>query len=389
MDFAFGEEQELLRSTTRRFLAEHQSRAEVRLVMEDADPFDPELWRQGAELGWTAMLVPEEHGGGSVTAQPMVDLVGLAEELGRQLNPGPFVPTNVVASAIVRYGSRAQQVSYLPGLARGDTTAAWCLSGDGSPEPEAVAVQATPVDRGWRLAGVSRYVQGAGQATILLVVARLPDQSLVNLLVPRHAPGLSERTVSGLDLTRRFSEVTFDSVVVPEGCELRESQGLSPAPSGWSVVTACLSVATILQAAESVGAAEVLFDETVEYLKKRQQFGRTIASFQAIKHRLADLQMELEAMRVAAEYAALAFDDEPEDLDLAVDTAGAYVDDAFAHLAGEALQLHGGIGFTWEHDVHLFVRRAKVNQVLYGDGVWHRDRLLRLTESVVPVRQDA
>ncbi len=188
MDFAFSEEQELLRSTTRRFLAEHQSRADVRLVMEEADPFDPDLWRQGAELGWTAMLVPEEHGGGSVTAQPMVDLVGLAEELGRQLNPGPFVPTNVVASAIVRYGSRAQQATYLPGLARGDATAAWCLSEDGSPEPAAVAVQAASEDGGWRLEGVSRYVQGASQAAILLVVARLPDQSLVNLLVPRHAP---------------------------------------------------------------------------------------------------------------------------------------------------------------------------------------------------------
>jgi alkylation response protein AidB-like acyl-CoA dehydrogenase len=381
MDFAFGDDQELLRSTTRRFLDERQSRADVRRVMEGADPFDPDLWRQGAELGWTAMLVPEEYGGGSVTAQPMVDLVAIAEELGRELNPGPFVPTNVVASAIVRYGSQAQQATYLPELARGDATAAWCLSGDGSPEPAAVAVQATPEGGGWRLEGVSRYVQGAGQATILLVVARLPDQGLVHLLVPRHVPGLCERTLSGLDLTRRFSEVRFDAVVVPEGNELRETVRLPRAHRGGAVLTTCLYVATILQAAESVGAAEVLFEETVEYLKRRQQFGRTIASFQAVKHRLADLQMELEAMRVAAEYAALAFDDELDDRDLAVDTAGAYVDDAFAHLAGEALQLHGGIGFTWEHDVHLFVRRAKVNQVLYGNGAWHRNRLLFTTEA--------
>jgi alkylation response protein AidB-like acyl-CoA dehydrogenase len=385
MDFDFGEEQELLRATTRRFLAEHQSRADVRAVMEGADPFDPDLWRRGAELGWTAMLVPEEYGGGSVTAQPVVDLVVLAEELGRGLNPGPFVPTNVVADAIVRFGSEAQAVTYLPGLARGEVTAAWCPSGDGALDPAAVAVQATPLDGGWRLEGVSRYVQGAQQAAVLLVAARRPDGSLVDLLVPGTAPGIGGRTLLGLDLTRRFSEVTFDGVVVPEGSELT---GAGPAP-GEQVRLWCLSLATVLQAGESVGAAEVLFEETVDYLKRREQFGRTIASFQAIKHRLADLQMELEAMRVAAEFAALAWADQFEDAHLAVATAGSYVDDAFARLAGEALQLHGGIGFTWEHDVHLFVRRAKVNQVLYGDGAWHRERLLRLTEAAVPARLGA
>jgi alkylation response protein AidB-like acyl-CoA dehydrogenase len=137
----------------------------------------------------------------------------------------------------------------------------------------------------------------------------------------------------------------------------------------------------VLQAAESVGAADVLFASTVEYLKQRVQFGRTIASFQAIKHRLADMLMALEGMRAAAHYAALALGDGLPDAAEAVATAGAYVDDTFAHLSGEALQLHGGIGFTWEHDVHLFVRRAKVNQVLYGDGAWHCERLVRLVEA--------
>jgi alkylation response protein AidB-like acyl-CoA dehydrogenase len=151
-------------------------------------------------------------------------------------------------------------------------------------------------------------------------------------------------------------------------------------------------VAVVLQAGESVGAAERLFESLVDYLKKRVQFGRTIGSFQAIKHRLANLQVELETMRVAAEYAALALGDGLDDAPEAVATAGAYVDDAATHLCGEALQLHGGIGFTWEHDVHLFVRRAKVNQVLHGDSSWHRERLIRLTEAAVdglaaPVRQ--
>ena len=372
MDFGFGEDQELLRSTTRRFLTEHQSLADVRRSMEEPDLFDPVVWRQGADLGWTAMLVPAEHEGGSVTGQPLVDLVVLAEELGRELNPGPFVPCNVSADAIARFGTEVQAKEHLPRLARGETTSAWCLSGDGSPEPSAVEVRASRSGDGWRLEGVARYVHAAADATLLLVTATGPESGVVNLLVPRPSAGLTDRVLTGLDLTRRFAEVHFDGVTVPGAAELA---------GGWAVVERCLSVATVLQAAESVGAADHLFTATVEYAKKRVQFGRTIGSFQAIKHRLANLLIELEGMRAAAHYAALALGDGLPDADEAVATAGAYVDDAFAHLSGEALQLHGGIGFTWEHDVHLFVRRAKVNQVLYGDGAWHRERLIRLVEA--------
>ena len=346
--------------------------------METAEPFDVALWRKGAALGWTAMLVPTAYEGGSVTAQPMVDLVVLAEELGRALNPGPFVPTNVVADTIARFGSEQQVMRHLPGLARGEVTAAWCLSGDGSPDPGAVELHARPDKHGWRLDGVSRYVHGAHEAGLLLVVAWDPMARPARSSWRGRRAGLRERTIAGLDLTRRFAEVHFDAVAVPENGAL---VGRGPAPAeGSTVVTRCLALATVLQAAESVGAAEVVFEETVEYANRRVQFGRTIGSFQAIKHRLADLYMEVEAMRVAAEYAALALGDDMDDAAEAVATAGAFVDDAFAHLCGEALQLHGGIGFTWEHDMHLFSRRAKVNQVLYGDGAWHRDQLVRLSE---------
>jgi alkylation response protein AidB-like acyl-CoA dehydrogenase len=373
MDFGFGEDQELLRATTRRFLTEHQSLADVRRSMEEADVFDAGVWRRGAELGWTAMLIPAEHEGGSVTDQPLVDLVVLAEELGRELNPGPFVPCNVVADAIARFGTEVHAKEHLPRIARGEVTCAWCLSGDASPDPSAVEVRATRAGDGWRLDGVARYVHAAGDAALLLVTAVGADTGgVVNFLVPRPSAGLSERVLTGLDLTRRFAEVRFDGVSLPGNAELA---------GGWPVVERCLSLATVLQAAESVGAADLLFTSTVDYAKKRVQFGRTIGSFQAIKHRLADLLIELEGMRAAAHYAALALGDGLPDADEAVATAGAYVDDAFAHLSGEALQLHGGIGFTWEHDVHLFVRRAKVNQVLYGDGAWHRERLTRLVEA--------
>jgi alkylation response protein AidB-like acyl-CoA dehydrogenase len=372
VDFGFSGDQELLRATTRRFLAEHQSLAQVRRSIEEPDVFDAELWRLGATLGWTTMLIPPQFDGGSVTEQPLVDLVVMGEELGRTLNPGPFVPCNVVAGAIARFGTKAQAKEYLPPLASGEATAAWCLSGDGSPEAGAVEVRAQREGDGWRLDGVARYVQAAENAAFLLVVGKDPEGEVCNFLVPRPTVGLSERTLSGLDLTRRFAEVRFAGVTVPAASLL---------PGGQGAVDFCTSLATVLQAAESVGAAELLFEETVDYAKKRVQFGRTIGSFQAIKHRFADLLIELEAMRAAAHYAALALGDGMEDAPAAVATAGAYVDDTFAHICGEALQLHGGIGFTWEHDVHLFTRRAKANQVLYGDGDWHRERLVRLTEA--------
>jgi alkylation response protein AidB-like acyl-CoA dehydrogenase len=221
---------------------------------------------------------------------------------------------------------------------------------------------------------VARYVHGAAHASFLLVVARDGAGVLRTVLVPGAAAGVSVRTLRGLDLTRRFAEVRFEGVHVPASGEVG---------SAGAVVERALAVAIVLQAAESVGAADGLLAATVDYAKKRMQFGRTIGSFQAIKHRLANLAMELEAMRAAAHYAALALGDGLEDAQAAVATVGGYVDDTFAHLCGEAVQLHGGIGFTWEHDAHLFVRRAKVNQALYGDGAWHRERLLRLTEDAV------
>jgi alkylation response protein AidB-like acyl-CoA dehydrogenase len=370
MDFAFGEDHEFLREATRRFLSERQALNEVRRRMEEAELFDAAAWRRGAELGWTSMLIPAEHGGGSVTDQPLVDLVVFGEELGRELNPGPLVPCSVVADAITRFGSDTQAKEYLPQLASGDSVAAWCLTGDGSPESGAVEISASNDDSGWRLDGVARYVQGARDATLFLVVAR-QDQEILTFLVPATVDGISLTDHNGLDLTRRFAQVNLDRVLVPSSAIV---------PGGWEVVERGLALATILQGAESVGAADRLFSSTVEYAKKRVQFGRPIGSFQALKHRMADMLLELEGMRAATYYAALALADSLDDAAEAVATAGAYVFDAFAHLCGEALQLHGGIGFTWEHDIHLFVRRAKVNQVLYGDGSWHRERLVRQLE---------
>jgi alkylation response protein AidB-like acyl-CoA dehydrogenase len=367
VDFAFGEDQELLRATTRSFLAKRHPIASVRAVLEVPDKVDRDVWRAGAELGWTAMLIPAEYDGGSVTDQPVVDLVPLAEELGRVLYPGPFVETNVVADAIARNGTDGQRKELLGPIARGECLVAWCLSGDGTLDPAAIGVRATRAGDGWLLDGRAGFVLNASDADLLMVGARAAGED-VAFLVPLPAPGVTVRAVRGLDLTRSLAEVTFERAPIPEAAPLSTAGERA------------LDLATVLHAAEAVGAAELVLDATVQYAKDRVQFGRPIGSFQAIKHRLANLKVTVEAMRASTHYAALALDDGFEDATAAVHTVGAYVGDAFAFVCGEALQLHGGIGFTWEDDIHLFLRRAKVGQVLYGDSAWHRDRLVTVLE---------
>jgi alkylation response protein AidB-like acyl-CoA dehydrogenase len=287
------------------------------------------------------------------------------------------VPTNVVADAIARDGTDDQRKELLSPIARGECLAAWALSVDASPDPRGVAVHATPERDGYRLDGRAGYVHGAMDADLLLVAA-MAAEGVINCLVSLPLAGVSVRALEGLDLTRALGVVDFDGVVVPRSSVLDGGDARA-------TIGRALEVATVLHAAEAVGAADYLFDATVQYLRDRVQFGRPIASFQAIKHRLADMKIRLEGMRAAAHLAALALGDGFDDKAEAVSTAGAFVPDVFAALCGEALQLHGGIGFTWEHDVHLFVRRAKVNQVLYGDPAWHRERLCALAEAATPM----
>jgi alkylation response protein AidB-like acyl-CoA dehydrogenase len=377
LHFAYSEEQELLRETTRRFLRDRHPVAALRQRLEARDTFDRDVWRDGAALGWTALLVPESHDGGSVTSQPFVDLAALAEELGRELYPGPVLATNVVADVVARDGSEEQRVRYLASIARGEAAAAWCVTGDGSIDLAGIGVTLSGVSGGARLDGVACFVHDAHVADLLLVTCVAPSgPSLV--LVPMPADGVSARVMNGLDLTRRLCEVRFDDVEVPV------TDIVGPVGGAAGSIDRGLHLATVFQAAELVGVGEALFERTVQYAKDRKQFGRPIGSFQALKHRLADMLIELEGARASARYAALAVADDRDDVDEAVAVAGSYVRDAIAHLCGESLQLHGGIGFTWEHDVHLYLRRAKSEQVLYGEPWRHRDRLCALVESMVP-----
>ena len=363
MDFGFGEDQELLRSTTRRFLAEHQSLAVVRRSLEEPDVFDADLWRRGAELGWTAMLVPPEYEGGSVTEQPLVDLVVLAEELGRTLNPGPFVGCNVVADAIARFGTEVQGKEHLPRIARGEVTAAWCLSGDGSPEPGAVEVRASREGDGWRLDGTARFVHAAHNAAAPAGRGRpAPTTRSATSWCPGPAAGLSERVLTGLDLTRRFAEVRLDAV--DRAGQRRAARrlgggGALPVPGHGPAggrgrrrrrpASSSRPSTTPSSACSSAGPSGASRPSSTAWPTCSSSSRR---------------------MRAAAYYAALALGDGLDDAAEAVATAGAYVGDTFAHLCGESAPA------ARRHRLHLGARRPPLRAPGQGEpGALRRRRL--------------
>jgi alkylation response protein AidB-like acyl-CoA dehydrogenase len=358
-----------MRDNLRRFLERQYSREIRRERLETEEIFEISEWRAGADFGFTSMLIPEDYGGGSLTTQPVVDLIVVAEELGRVLHPGPFVETNIIADAIVRSGSSNLTEMYLTKIAQGEIAGAWCVSGDGTFDAIGSGIHARQTKVGYVVDGHASFVHNANMANLFLVHARTRD-GIVTVLVPAPTEGLSVSKSRSLDLTRRYGTVHFDDVAV-ELPYILQVEKESSAPS----IAHTTDLANVLKAGEILGASDAIFEMTLEYLKTRKQFGRPIGSFQAIKHRMANLHIAMEGMRAATHYAALAFDDDFIDVSLAVSTAASFNSDSFAKLTGECLQLHGGIGFAWEYDVHLYLRRAKVDEMIYGTPSWHRERL--------------
>jgi alkylation response protein AidB-like acyl-CoA dehydrogenase len=366
-------DQELVRDTTRRFLAERSPLTEVRRLADDPAGYERAWWRQGAELGWTAMLVPEDDGGGSLTGEGLLDLVVVAEEMGRLVAPGPFVPVNVVASALGAVGSASQRGDVLPGLIAGDAVAAWCVAEPGGAWGPAagVALTAERTSAGWVLTGTKAPVEAAVDAEHLLVVARTPEGP-TQFLVPAGAPGVTVVALRSLDLVRRFSEVRFDQAEVPDGAVVGDVGGAAVD------VERELQVALALQCAETVGVLDRVFAFTVEYAFDRHSFGRPLASYQALKHRFADMKTWLEACHATASGAADAVQAGRPDAARLVSVAAAYIGERSTPIVQDCVQLHGGIGITWEHDIHLYLRRATVNRAMYGTPHQHRERLASL-----------
>jgi alkylation response protein AidB-like acyl-CoA dehydrogenase len=373
MHFAFTEEQEELREAARAFLTDHSGPDRVREVMESDSGWDDEAWKRiGSELGWPCVIVPEAYGGIGLSS---VELVALLEVVGEALLCAPFFSSVCLAGqALIEFGSEAQKQEYLPELAEGRLTAslAFCEA-DGGWDPSALTTTATRDGDAYVLRGTKRYVLDGHGAALFVVAARAEgsegDAGVSAFVVPADADGLSRRALPTLDQTRRQAEVSFDGVRVPaSACMGDEGEAAAP-------LRRAIDRAAIALAAEQVGGAQRCLDMTVAYAKEREQFGRPIGSFQAIKHKCADMMVLVESARSAAYYAGCVAAEEDGDIAIAASLAKSYCSDAYFRCAGESIQVHGGVGFTWEYDPHLHFKRAQWGRGFLGDPDWHRDRV--------------
>ncbi len=368
LELDLDDEQLQLLEATRGFIQRHYPLGDARQVVESERTLDRERWRHAAEMGWIAALAPESAGG--LGFNPAAGSV-IASELGRGVNWTPFLGCALSASALLdAAGTGSDSERVLGSLVEGETTAAWC-----GPEPlagnwgrDTVHATATRRADGYVLDGVKTLVPDADLADTLVVAARDGDQ-IESFLVPADNPGVTVEVERTLDLTRRFATVRLDEVEVDGGARVPGD--------GESSFQRTHQLAVVLAAADAVGAAEYLLELTVEYAGDRIAFQRPIASYQAVKHMSADMLLHVEAARAATRYAALALGGNTPDRDKAVAVAGGYTAEATADVAGDALQIHGGVGFTWEHDLHLFLRRIKVDQAIFGDSRWHRELVVR------------
>jgi alkylation response protein AidB-like acyl-CoA dehydrogenase len=369
----FTAEQDELRDGVRAMLARECPIALVREVVEKGATADA-LWAQMVELGWPALTVPERAGGLGMGA---VELAVVVEELGRVLAPGPFVPTvTEFAPVVAEAGSEEQQERFLGGVAAGEITGTLALVEDnGSIDTGRISSIASPDGDGFVLDGTKAAVLEAATADEIAVVARRPgtdgDDGVGAFVVPRAEVGVEP--VDAFDASRPLARVVLDGVRVGADRALGE-----PGPTTAVAVRRAVEVAAVALAVETVGAAQSIFDITLAYAKQREQFGVPIGSFQAIKHKFADMLVALERARATSYFAALTIAEDDDRRSLAASMAKAAAADCAALLAKEGIQIHGGIGYTWEHDMHLYVRRVRSNSVLFGNAAQHRARVADL-----------
>jgi alkylation response protein AidB-like acyl-CoA dehydrogenase len=373
MRVELNEDQELFRSSTRRFLELETPISLVRELYEARDGFDRAWWRTAAELGWTSLLVAERLGGGTLSGRPNSDAVIVAEEMGRLVAPGPFVPVNVVAASVATSGSDLQHSSLLPGLLTGEVIATWAFC-----EPQHrwhlqdVATTATMTSGGdVVLAGSKAYVEALGCADHILTSARTGD-GFTQVLVPVDTPGVTVTRGRSIDMTRRFGSIQFDGALLPGTAVVGEIAGAA------DQITRQLHLAIALQCAELVGVADRTLEFTMEYGRERTAFGRPIVSYQALKHRIADMAVQLEGAKAVTDALAAAIDDDADDVGRLASVAKAYVGTHALDIVDDCVQITGGIGVTWEHDIHLYNRRATVNRAVYGTPEDHKQQLLPL-----------
>ncbi len=375
MNFGFSEEQELLRKTARDFLAEHAPMKRVREVMEGESGYASEVWGQMAELGWTGLALPESLGGAGLG---LIELVLVVEELGRSLTPVPFLPTVIASDAILSVGDDDQKTEWLTRIAAGRAIASLAITeARGTEEPGDLETAASELDGGWKLQGEKLFVPDAAVADVLVVVARTGgagESGLGAFLVPRDTPGVHIEPMRSMDLLRNLYRVRFDGAALPGTALLGRERDV------WSRLRPVLDRARVIICAEMVGGAEKCLEDSVQYAKVREQFGKPIGVNQAIKHKCADMLFEVESAKSITYYAAWAACEDPREAPLAAAMAKAYVSEAYRHASAENIQIHGGVGFTWEYDCHLFFKRAKSDESWLGDGNLHRERVAQLID---------
>jgi alkylation response protein AidB-like acyl-CoA dehydrogenase len=361
--FVFTPEQQELRHTVRRFLADKSPSAQVRRLMETEDGYDPAVWSQLAgQLGLVGLTIPGEHGGSG--CGPVEQLI-VCEEMGRALLCAPYFGTAVLAAgALVASADQAAQADLLPKIAAGSLIATLAVpEDDGAWTTRALRTQARASGGGYLLTGRKNFVLDGAGADLILVAAQAPGGPSL-FAVDGAAPGLARRPLQTLDMTRKQAVIDLDQAPA----RLVGAEG-----DAAEIVGQAVRLGVIALAAEQVGGAQRCLDMSVDYAKLRYQFGRPIGSFQAIKHKCADMLLEVESARSAAYHAAWAAADGAPDLPLVASLAKAYCSEAYFHAAAENIQIHGGIGFTWEHDAHLYYRRAKSAEVMLGTPAEHRE----------------
>jgi len=371
MNLGVSAEQRELRDSVRRFLAERAPLPRVRELMDTADAMDIGVWRQAADqLGLQGIAIGEEYGGAGFS---FAEQAIVLEELGAALYTGPYLASAVLAAtALGASEDEGARRDLLPGIASGERVATLAFTeDDGSWGPDAVRLAAVKNGHGWRLDGHKSFVLDGHGADLILAVAVTDAGSsgpaaLSLFAVDGAAAGLGRRILPTLDQTRRLARCEFGDVPA----RLIGSPG-----AGRAVLEHTLDVAAIALAAEQLGGAQRALDMAVGYAKVRQQFGRAIGSFQAIKHRCADLLLEVESLRSAVGYAAAAVAEGSGEVPVLASLVKAYASEVYSRVAAENIQIHGGIGFTWEHDAHLYLKRAKASELFLGDGSYHRERL--------------
>ena len=370
MEFELNETQKLFQRSARELFAQEIPPTLVREMIEKNQPYSETIWSKLVEQGWTGLIFSEDDGG---LGLGMVEMGVAFEEMGRALVPGAFLSSVALAGSLIQKGcSPEYRTKRLQAMCEGQSKATVALLEESANwDPDAVAMTATPGEGGFRLSGKKLFVSDGAAADFIITVARA-GSGLVLAFVDSKAAGLSVKSMPGIDASRSLSAVEYNDVFVSDDDVMADSTKVRAA------LEYAIDVATLALSAEMVGGMQWLLEASVEYAKTRKQFGKPIGQFQAVQHHCANMLLMTESARSAVYYAAWVMGNDPEQAPLAVSMAKAYASDGYREVGNLAVQVHGGIGFTWDENVHFYYKRAKASELMFGDATFHRERIARL-----------